>query len=200
MGLEQGEKMDVRLNVVLRSSAIAAITATLGACSTITSSERTALDTGIGNTLDRCTALPECDEARGRAYGMLVLPEVSKGALVLGGAYGDGGLVENGKTTKYYSLAGASIGLQLGYRESALVLMFMTPSALANFKEISGWDARRNFAVTAGRSGDDWERVGGTTVGLIEGAPAYVFVVGNDGLMFDASWNGLKLTHMTPEP
>ena len=37
-------------------------------------------------------------------------------------------------------------------------------------------------------------------IGLIDGAPAYVFVVEDSGLMADASWNGLKLTHMTPEP
>ena len=37
-------------------------------------------------------------------------------------------------------------------------------------------------------------------IGLIDGAPAYVFVVQDDGLMADASWNGLKLTRMTREP
>jgi len=35
---------------------------------------------------------------------------------------------------------------------------------------------------------------------LIEGAPAYIFVVEDSGLMADASWNGLKLTRMTVEP
>ncbi len=189
----------MRLHIVLRSSMMAAATVMLGACS-ISGSERTALDTDIRHTLDQCAALPECSEASNRSYGMLVMPEIAKGALVLGGAYGDGGLVENGKTIGYYSLVGSSIGLQLGYRESALVLMFMTPSALTNFKELSGWDARRNFAVTAGSSSEDWEGVSATAVGLVGGAPAYVFVVGNDGLMFDASWNGLKLTRMMVEP
>jgi hypothetical protein len=37
-------------------------------------------------------------------------------------------------------------------------------------------------------------------VGLIDGAPAYIFVVDDSGLTADASWNGLKLTRMAVEP
>jgi 2-oxo-4-hydroxy-4-carboxy--5-ureidoimidazoline (OHCU) decarboxylase len=47
--------------------------------------------------------------------------------------------------------------LQLGYRERGAVIVFMTPSALANFKAHSGWDARRNFGLTTGQSVDDME-------------------------------------------
>jgi lipid-binding SYLF domain-containing protein len=97
-------------------------------------------------------------------------------------------------------LVGTSIGLQLGYRERAAVIRFMTPSALANFEALSGWDARRNFGLTAGHSVDDMEVVTALEVGLIDGAPAYIFVVEDSGLMADASWNGLKLTRMTVEP
>lgn len=128
------------------------------------------------------------------------MPDISKGALVLGGAYGEGGLVEGGTTTDYYSLVGTSIGLQLGYRDRGAVMMFMTPSALANFKELSGWDARRNLGLTAGGQVEDMEIVTATEIGLVDGAPAYVFVVEDSGLMADASWNGLKLTRMTVTP
>ena len=75
-----------------------------------------------------------------------------------------------------------------------------TGRPLANFKALSGWDARRNFGLTAGHSVDDMEVVTAMEVGLIEGAPAYIFVVDDSGLMADASWNGLKLTRMTVEP
>jgi len=189
----------VHLRHHVRTIAVAALGGMLAACS-LSGADRAALDSDIQRTLDKCKALTECSEAAGRAEGMLVMPEVGKGALVLGGAYGEGGLVEAGRTTGYYSLVGTSIGLQLGYRERAGVIMFMTPSALANFKELSGWDARRNFGLTAGGEVDDYEVVSAMEVGLIDGAPAYIFVVDDSGLMADASWNGLKLTRMTVTP
>jgi lipid-binding SYLF domain-containing protein len=189
----------MRVFGVLRLFVIPALAAILSACSASVA-DRAKLDADIQHTMGRCQALSECSEAAARAEGMLVMPDVTKAALVLGGAYGEGGLVEGGKPTDYYSLVGTSIGLQLGYRERAAVIMFMTPSALANFKAISGWDARRNFGLTAGRSVDDMEVVTALEVGLIDGAPAYIFVVGDSGLMADASWNALKLTRMTVEP
>jgi lipid-binding SYLF domain-containing protein len=189
----------MRVFFVFQSCAITALAAMLTACS-VSSTDRARLDDDIQHTMDRCQALSECREAADRAEGMLVMPDVTKAALVLGGAYGEGGLIAGGKTTDYYSLVGTSIGLQLGYRERAAVIMFMTPSALANFKALSGWDARRNFGLTAGHSVDDMEVVTALEVGLIDGAPAYVFVVEDSGLMADASWNGLKLTRMTVEP
>jgi lipid-binding SYLF domain-containing protein len=189
----------MRVFFILRSCAITALAAILAACS-LSSTDRARLDADIQHTMGRCEALGECSEAAGRAEGMLVMPDITKAAVVLGGAYGEGGLIEGGKTTDYYSLVGTSIGLQLGYRERAAVIMFMTPSALANFKATSGWDARRNFGLTAGHSGEDMEVVTAMEVGLIDGAPAYIFVVDDSGLMADASWNGLKLTRMTIEP
>ena len=189
----------MRVFFVLRAGAIVIFAATVTACS-VSSTDRARLDADIQHTVGRCQALSECSEAAGRAEGMLVMPDVTKAALVLGGAYGEGGLIVGGKTTDYYSLVGTSIGLQLGYRERAAVIMFMTPSALANFKALSGWDARRNFGLTAGHSVDDMEVVTALEVGLIDGAPAYIFVVEDSGLMADASWNGLKLTRMTVEP
>ena len=189
----------MRAGCRLRRGAILAAAASVAACS-ISGTDRAALDSDIQRALDQCKTLRECSEAAGRAEGMLVMPGIAKGALVLGGAYGEGGLVEGGRTTDYYSLVGASIGVQLGYRDRGVVAMFMTPSALANFKELSGWDARRNLGLTAGREVDDIEVVTAMEIGLIEGAPAYIFVVKDGGLMADASWNGLKLTRMTVTP
>src|SRR5512132_2923500 len=189
----------MRFPMVWRSSAIALATTLIAACS-VSGADRARLDGEIERTMSSCHSLTECREAAGRAEVMLVMPDITKAALVLGGAYGEGGLVVGGKTTDYYSLVGTSIGLQLGYRERTAVIMFMTPSALANFKALSGWDARRNFGLTAGHSVDDMEVVTALEVGLIDGAPAYIFVVEDSALMADASWNGLKLTRMTVEP
>jgi lipid-binding SYLF domain-containing protein len=183
----------------LRGSVLAALGGMVAACS-LSGSDRATLDGDIQRTVEQCRALTECGQAADRAEAMLVMPDVTKGALVLGGTYGEGGLLESGTTTDYYSLVGTSVGLQLGYRDRAAVIMFMTPSALANFKEHSGWDARRSFGVTAGDRVEDMEVVTAMEIGLVEGAPAYIFVVKDSGLMADASWNGLKLTRMTLAP
>jgi hypothetical protein len=58
---------------------------------------------------------------------------------------------------------------------------------LTNFRALSGWDARRNFGLTAGYSVEDMEVVTALEVGLIDGAPAYIFVVDDSGLTADAS-------------
>ena len=60
------------------------------------------LDADIQHTMGRCEALSECGEAADRAAGTLVMPAITKAAVVLGGSYGEGGLVEGGKTTDYY--------------------------------------------------------------------------------------------------
>ncbi|MEB2308084.1 MAG: hypothetical protein OZ917_02100 [Candidatus Brocadiaceae bacterium] len=44
------------------------------------------------------------------AKGVLVLPGVIKGGLVIGGEYGEGALRMNGNTADYYSIAAGSYG------------------------------------------------------------------------------------------
>src|SRR5512143_1143144 len=74
---------------VLRAGAIVIFAATVTACS-VSSTDRARLDADIQHTMGRCQALSECSEAAGRAEGMLVMPDITKAALVLGGAYGEG--------------------------------------------------------------------------------------------------------------
>ena len=187
----------MRLFFVLRSCAIAALAAILAACS-LSSTDRARLDADIQHTMGKCEALSECSEAAARAEGMLVMPDITKAARAARRR------VRRGRARDPWQADGL---LQPGWHIAWLaarlsgagaVIMFMTPSALANFKAHSGWDARRNFGLTTGQSVDDME-VTALEVGLIDGAPAYIFVV-DSGLMADASWNGLKLTHMTVEP
>src|SRR5688572_23791322 len=47
-----------------------------------------------------------------KAAGILVFPSVVKAGIGIGGEYGEGALLVGGKTVEYYSVAGASIGLQ----------------------------------------------------------------------------------------
>jgi lipid-binding SYLF domain-containing protein len=44
--------------------------------------------------------------------GMLVMPNIVKGAFIVGGEYGEGALRIGGKTVAYYNTVAGSIGLQ----------------------------------------------------------------------------------------
>ena len=153
---------------VLRSCAIAALI--LAACS-LSSTDRARLDADIHT--HKCEALSECSEAAARAEGMLVMPDITKAALVLGGAYGEGGARDPWQADGLLQPGWHIAWLAARLSGAGAVIMFMTPSALANFKAHSGWDARRNFGLTTGQSVDDMEVVTALEVGLIDGAPAY---------------------------
>jgi lipid-binding SYLF domain-containing protein len=66
--------------------------------------------------------------------GMLVMPNVFKGAFLIGGEYGEGALRIDGKTVDYYNTASGSIGIQIGGQKKDIILLFMTDEALQQFR------------------------------------------------------------------
>src|SRR5574342_756679 len=57
---------------------------------------------------------PGLDELVRKGYGYALFPEISKGGLVFGGAYGRGVVYEQGQHIGYADLRQASFGLQVG--------------------------------------------------------------------------------------
>jgi len=49
-----------------------------------------------------------------KAIGILVFPGIVKGGFIVGGQYGEGALIKDGKTVAYYNTVAASYGLQAG--------------------------------------------------------------------------------------
>ena len=80
-------------------------------------------------------------ELAAKASGMLVFPNVIKAGVGIGGEFGEGALLVGGKTTAYYNIASASIGFQLGAQARSQIVLFMTPGALAKFRNSKGWKA-----------------------------------------------------------
>ena len=66
-----------------------------------------------------------------KASGMLVFPSVVKAGIGIGGEYGEGALLINGKTAAYYNVASASIGLQLGVQLRSQIILFMNDEVLS---------------------------------------------------------------------
>ncbi|MRR08149.1 MAG: twin-arginine translocation pathway signal protein [Deltaproteobacteria bacterium] len=64
-----------------------------------------------------------------KAVSVLVFPAITKGGFIVGGLYGEGALMKQGKTVSYYNTVAASYGLQAGLQKYGYALFFMTDSA-----------------------------------------------------------------------
>lgn len=135
--------------------------------------------------------VPAGEEFLQAARGVLVIPEVTKAALIVGGEYGEGVLRIGGESVEYYRMAAGSVGLQIGGQVSTLVMVFLTDAALAEFRQSDGWTAGVTGQVAVIRQG------AGTTVDTeTHRNPVAAFVFGNKGLMVDASLEGAKFTRI----
>jgi lipid-binding SYLF domain-containing protein len=152
------------------------------------------IDTSVKASLKQCFAnVAGCKAVGEKAQGILIFPEITQAAVGIGGAYGEGALLIDGKTVGYYSLTAGSIGLQLGAQKFSQAMMFMTEEALAEFRASSGWEAGAGAGVT-------WidqaasERA--TTISAEK--PVVGFTFGEQGLMGAAAVGGAKITPFTP--
>jgi len=130
-------------------------------------------------------------ELANKAVAILVFPDVFKAGIGIGGEYGEGAMLEGGKTTGYYSTAAASIGFQLGAQVKSQVIMFMTKQALRDFKSSEGWKAGVDGSValvTIGAGGD----IDSNTVK----DPIIGFIFSNKGLMYNLTFEGAKITKL----
>ncbi len=125
------------------------------------------------------------------AKGVLIIPNIVKAGLGIGGEYGEGALKIGENTVEYYSLAAGSVGLQIGAQKKNLILVFTKDEALKNFRRSSGWKAGVDGSVAfidvgAGKSLD--------TVNVNN--PVVAFIFGQKGLMANATIEGAKFTKL----
>ncbi|MEM7025588.1 MAG: lipid-binding SYLF domain-containing protein [Pseudomonadota bacterium] len=153
------------------------------------------IDAGVTSARNACaTDVPGCNDAAEKAQGMLVFPSITKGAIGVGGSYGEGALIVDNKTDGYYSTAAASIGLQLGGETYSQIIMFMTLEALDEFRNSSGWEVGGNAKVAMidkGKAAD--------VNSIIANNPVIAFVFGQQGLMGDLSIEGAKVSKLDPD-
>ena len=123
--------------------------------------------------------------------GMLVMPNVIKGAFIIGGEYGEGALRVGGETVGYYNTISGSIGFQIGGQAKDIILLFMTDEVIKQFRASSGWEAGvdGNVALITIGAG---ERVDTTT----SKDPIVGFVFDAKGLIADISLKGAKFTKL----
>lgn len=125
------------------------------------------------------------------AKGVLVIPNIVKAGLGVGGEYGEGTMRIGGKTVEYYSLAAGSVGLQIGAQKTNLILVFMQDEALKNFRRSSGWKAGVDGSVAFIDVGKEKSL---DTVNIKD--PIVAFMFGQKGLMANATIEGAKFTKL----
>lgn len=136
---------------------------------------------------------PGTVELAEKASGMLVMPVMTEAGLGIGGGYGRGALRVGNQTVDYYSAAKASAGLQIGAQQYAHVLFFMTPAALNEFRNSSGWGvgADVEYAISA-----DGQTVRADTTTAL--SPVIAVVFAQAGYRLGATLEGMKYTRIAP--
>ena len=121
--------------------------------------------------------------------GMLVMPNIVKGAFIVGGEYGEGALRIGGKTVDYYNTVSGSIGFQIGGQKKDIILLFMTDEALKKFRARKGWEAGvdGNVALITVGAGERADTT--TSKDAVVG-----FVFDAKGLIADISLKGAKFS------
>lgn len=163
---------------------VAASVLALGACTTAPKSESARAEIRDEAATALATAQkndPSLTPMLNSAAGYAVFPTVGKGAIGVGGAYGQGVLYEGGRQVGYCDLSQGSIGLQLGGQAYTEVIVFENQAAVDKFKA-------GNLAFAAQATAVALKSGAGANAKYYNGVA--VFTMGESGLMYEASIGG----------
>ena len=150
-----------------------------------TASERSALDTRAEATLQSMRSADlGLDALLASAYGYAVFPEIGKGGLIAGAAYGRGVVYEKGRLTGYVELNQGSLGAQIGAQTFAELIVFRDPGELQKLKA-------GNFSLSGNVSAIALTTGAAASARLSD--PVAVFVMPRGGLMAELSVSGQQI-------
>jgi lipid-binding SYLF domain-containing protein len=148
------------------------------------------IDRDAKNALEKLYAKsPKAKELSGKAKGILVFPSITKGGFMVGGQYGQGALIQGGKTAGYYSTVQASYGLQAGVQTYGYALLLMTDSALKWIDKSDGWEVGTGPTIVVMDAG-----ASGSLTTTTARSEIYVFFFDQKGLMGGLGLQGTKIT------
>jgi lipid-binding SYLF domain-containing protein len=122
---------------------------------------------------------------------VLVFPKIVKAGFLLGGAYGEGVLLQGGKTLGYYNSGAASYGLQAGVQWFGYALFFMNADALKYLDSSQGFEIGVGPSVVVVDQGMA-KKFGSTTLTQ----DVYAFIFNQKGLMAGLGVEGSKITRI----
>ena len=108
---------------------------------------------------------------------------------MVGGQYGEGALLKEGKTVGYYNSVAASYGLQAGLQKFGYALFFMKDSALEYLDNSEGWEIGVGPSIVIVDKGTARALTSTTAKDDI-----YAFFFDQTGLMAGMGLQGSKIT------
>jgi lipid-binding SYLF domain-containing protein len=158
----------------------------LSACSGWDPQEQTRTDTEVNQTIKQFKQKdPGITRFFDNAYGYAVFPNVGKGALGIGGAFGRGQVLEQGRPIGRAKLVQLTVGFQWGGQAYSELVFFQDRAALERFK-------RGDFEFSAQASAVAITLGASATADYEQGVA--VFTMTKGGLMYEASIGGQKFS------
>ena len=117
--------------------------------------------------------------------GYAVFPTITKGAMGVGAAHGDGEVIQRGAVIGTTSVSQVTVGAQLGGQQYSEIIFFENKDALDSFKEGHFTMAAQVSAVAAAE---------GASANARYSSGVAVFTVAKGGLMYEASVGGQKFS------
>jgi lipid-binding SYLF domain-containing protein len=124
-----------------------------------------------------------------KAKAILVFPSITKAGFLVGGQYGEGALMKEGKTIAHYNTVSVSYGLQAGVQSYGYALFFMTDSAREYLDRSDGWELGTGPSIVIVDEG----AAGGLSTTTAR-SDVYAFIFSQKGLMAGLGLQGTKVT------
>jgi lipid-binding SYLF domain-containing protein len=130
---------------------------------------------------------PQMEAFARKGYGFAFFPEVTKGGLGVGGAWGRGVVYEQGQHVGYADITQASLGLQAGGQTYGELIVFENKAAMDRFKEHQ-FDLGANMSAVLATTG------AAANARFVDGVAVFVRPIA--GAMAEMSLSGQRITYV----
>jgi lipid-binding SYLF domain-containing protein len=183
----------IALIVILGVAAFTAFTLSQGTTARAASAQQIELD--AKKALEKLYVKSPSAKTMGeKAAAILIFPAIVKGGFIVGGQYGEGALIQNGKTVAFYNTVSASYGLQVGLQKYGYALFFMNETALKWLDKSDGWEIGVGPSIVVIDVGAA-ASMSSTTLQ----SDIYAFFFDQKGLMGGLGLQGTKITKLDKE-
>jgi lipid-binding SYLF domain-containing protein len=122
-----------------------------------------------------------------KSHGVAFFPEITKGGLGVGGAYGRGVVYEQGQHVGYADVTQGTVGLQAGGQTYSEVIVFENKAAMDRFKQ-NRIDFGANASAVIATTG------AATNARFVDGVAVFVRPI--TGAMAEAAIGGQRITYV----
>ena len=126
-----------------------------------------------------------------KSMAVLVFPDIVKAGFLVGGQYGEGVLLRDGKGVAHYRSVAASYGLQAGVQSFGYALFLTNDKALAYLDSSKGWELGVGPSIVIVDKGK-----AKSMTNLTLKDDVYAFIFDQKGLMAGLGLQGSKITKL----